>query len=115
MHEFADGGITSSMVMGPGKALYKWREPETGGEAFFPRFGNQARNDANMRKVAEDWYGGKYLSADEVSNLSPAPGPDAAPMPRRRRLSSAKAAELHLHAHNTSAKAQIDELLWAGR
>jgi len=74
VYSYASGGITPAHVAYGTR--YKWAEPETGGEAFFPRFGDLARNEAQMKQVA-GWYGGTYLPAS-VAN-APQPLPQQAP------------------------------------
>lgn len=51
----AADGLVEAKVAPPG-TLYQWAEPETGGEAFVPRRGNQKRGRAIVTEAA-GWYG----------------------------------------------------------
>lgn len=64
LYSFASGGVTPAHI-GRG-TLFKWAEPQTGGEAFIPRLGNLFRSESILRHVASDWFGGRYLSAKEM-------------------------------------------------
>ncbi len=62
---YAAGGRRESMI-GSGRNIVWWDEPETGGEAFFPRLGAGPDRDKNMEIVA-GWYDGLYLSSKDMA------------------------------------------------
>lgn len=60
---YAFGGITPAHITR--KQLFKYGEPETGGEAFIPRIGLRNRSESILRQAA-GWYKGAYLSREEL-------------------------------------------------
>jgi hypothetical protein len=67
----AVGGVSSYAAagIGSGGPLYKWAEPETGGEAFIPRLGDEMRSK-KILDIAASWYG---MSVVPISALRAAP------------------------------------------
>lgn len=56
IHSYRHGGIDGAVAMGPGKSLYRWREPGTGGEALIPKNGDPQRSKGVL-ETAASWYG----------------------------------------------------------
>lgn len=65
VYEFARGGSTEAMALGAGPTLYKWREPETGGEGFVPKNGDPRRSWGVMQTMA-GWYGWQVVDPAQV-------------------------------------------------
>ncbi len=63
---YAGGGIEAHVA---GRQVIRYAEPETGGEAFIPRFGNQARSE-EIARIAAGWLGGKFITAKELSKIT---------------------------------------------
>ncbi|MEV6344123.1 phage tail tape measure protein [Actinoplanes sp. NPDC051851] len=57
VYERASGGLREAQIAAGGAPLYQWAEEETGGEAFIPRRGDQARSLAIWQHVGEQWLG----------------------------------------------------------
>lgn len=57
-----EGQISPAMGSGP---RYGWAEPQTGGEIFLPRYGNQQRGEDLLANGAR-WYGGRFTPAAAV-------------------------------------------------
>ena len=53
-------GVTPAHIAEP-KTIYKYAEPETGGEAFIPRNGDAARS-MGILETAAGWYGARVVS-----------------------------------------------------
>ena len=59
----AAGGLREAKVAPAGSTpLYQWAEPETGGEAFVPRYGD-ARRSLSILAQAASWYGQQIVPA----------------------------------------------------
>ncbi|HEX9991360.1 MAG TPA: phage tail tape measure protein [Acidimicrobiales bacterium] len=54
-----------SPQIGDGRVVRLWNEPETGGEAYLPKFGDRSRGRAILN-VAADWYDMAVLPKDRV-------------------------------------------------
>lgn len=67
IHEYALGGLhVTPAHIAIGERI-KYAEPQTGGEAFIPKIGELARQEAITRVVAEDWLGGLFITAKDLS------------------------------------------------
>ncbi|HLS02021.1 MAG TPA: hypothetical protein VK054_08595, partial [Beutenbergiaceae bacterium] len=57
IRKYAKGGTRGRQAMlGSGKNMVWWDEPETGGEAYIPRLGNKHRS-RGILETAASWYG----------------------------------------------------------
>lgn len=99
---YAGGGLRPSMI-GSGRNMVWWDEPQTGGEGYFPRFGAGPSRDADMRTVA-GWYGGTYFAPGEMAKTS-----NQRP---RRRLSRSQPTSVTVVAAGASAQSVSDSLLF---
>ncbi len=68
---YAQGGIHRQAMVGKGRGLVHWDEPETGGEAYVPRNGNPRRSLAVLGEAAS-WYG-MALAPKALNQQPPAP------------------------------------------
>lgn len=59
MHAAATGLLREAAI-GGGGPLYQWAEPQTGGEGFVPRFGDEARS-RSIIEIEAAWYGGRAM------------------------------------------------------
>jgi TP901 family phage tail tape measure protein len=57
----ATGLISAATYRPSNPALYAFAEPQTGGEAFVPKYGNYARS-TQIIDTAARWYGGRFVS-----------------------------------------------------
>lgn len=62
---YAKGGIEAHVA---GRQVIRYAEPQTGGEAFIPRLGNQARSE-EIARIAAGWLGGAFLTSKELSKI----------------------------------------------
>ncbi len=70
---YATGGIKRHAMVGTGRGLVHWDEPETGGEAYVPRYGNRWRSIGVLAEAA-GWYG-MALTPKAANQQPPAPRP----------------------------------------
>lgn len=59
VYSYAQGGTTPAHIASP-STIYKYAEPETGGEAFVPKNGNRARSLSILDEAAS-WYGSSVV------------------------------------------------------
>lgn len=109
MYEFASGGITPAHV-GSG-TLYKWAEPETGGEAFIPRLGDRGRSEALMASISQRWFGGQYVTRKELSKI---PQGSMSQSSHSRGRAGGRGA-VTVVAQGATARDVSDELMWSTR
>jgi tape measure domain-containing protein len=115
MYEFAKGGMTGAQMLGPGPTLFKWREPETGGEAFVPRFGDQARSEAIVGAVARDWLGGEFVPAKELAKRTGGGGgAGGGRRSKGRRVAPQEHRVVHEFAGRQVRRETGDEILFGG-
>ncbi|MFD6770982.1 phage tail tape measure protein, partial [Micromonospora chalcea] len=66
----ATGLLREAQIAAPqGPARYAWAEPETGGEAFIPRYGDQTRSLGILARAAQ-WYGQEVVPAGSVGAVA---------------------------------------------
>ncbi|MGA3524172.1 hypothetical protein [Melissospora conviva] len=59
----AEGGLRDAAIYpASNPPLYQFAEPETGGELFLPRRGDESRG-RQLLAVAASWYGGRFIAA----------------------------------------------------
>lgn len=59
----AEGGLRDAAIYpASNPPLYQFAEPETGGELFLPRRGDESRG-RQLLAVAASWYGGRFVAA----------------------------------------------------
>ncbi len=65
---YAAGGLRGAMI-GTGRNLIHWDEPETGGEAYIPRLGDKNRNWATASTVA-DWLDATLVPNKQLTSFA---------------------------------------------